>query len=403
MNKFKMSLILFVGIGFYCYEFFLRILTGAYQEEIVAYFHIQSHAKFSFLVSSYNITYLLMQIPAGILLDRYGSKKVLITATLLCGIGNIIFIMSSFEIALIGRLLVGIGSSFAFIGILKLALENFSRKYFALVTSIVISLGTLTAAFSQNISIIISNYSVSWIDIFVYSGLFAIPLALLFQIILPKQSDSIQIMPNLNEIFAIGKSLIKNNLLWKNATWGGLIYIPTVVITSQYGILYFKEAYGFNTIHSATMITALFIGLVIFSPIKTILCKVVSPNKIIGVAVLLSIIIILIFDAGIMSNYAMLLVFLFGAISASQVLVWHHFNEICPPNIAAVGIAATNMIITLVTELGQLGVGISMDIGKMFDIKINTCISLSFILYFILSLIVHSFLNKDPHIEVSDC
>ncbi|MFT4694420.1 MAG: MFS family permease [Francisella sp.] len=395
MNKFKMSLILFVGVGFYCYEFFLRILTGAYQDQIVDYFHIQSHVGFSFLISSYNITYLIMQIPAGILLDRYGSKKVLIAATLICGIGNIIFIMGGFELAIIGRLLVGIGSSFAFIGVLKLALENFSRKHFALVTSIVISLGTLTAAFSQNISVIVSSYDVSWIEIFIYSGLFAIPLAFLFQIILPKQANSMQIMPKLNDIFTISKDLLKNIQLWKNATWGGLIYIPTVVITSQYGILYFKDAYGFDTIYSATMITALFIGWVIFSPINTILCKKISANKIIGLSVLLSIIIILIFNAGIMSNYAMILVFLFGAVSASQVLVWHHFNEICPPSIAAIGIAVTNMIITLVMEIGQLGVGISMDIGKFLDISMNTCISLSFVACLIFALVMHRSLTRN--------
>jgi MFS family permease len=395
MNKFKMSLILFVGVGFYCYEFFLRILTGAYQDQIVDYFHIQSHVGFSFLISSYNITYLIMQIPAGILLDRYGSKKVLIAATLICGIGNIIFIMGGFELAIIGRLLVGIGSSFAFIGVLKLALENFSRKHFALVTSIVISLGTLTAAFSQNISVIVSSYDVSWIEIFIYSGLFAIPLAFLFQIILPKQANSMQIMPKLNEIFTISKDLLKNIQLWKNATWGGLIYIPTVVITSQYGILYFKDAYGFDTIYSATMITALFIGWVIISPINTILCKKISANKIIGLSVLLSIIIILIFNAGIMSNYAMILVFLFGAVSASQVLVWHHFNEICPPSIAAIGIAVTNMIITLSMEIGQLGVGISMDIGKFLDISMNTCISLSFVACLIFALVMHRSLTRN--------
>ncbi|MDE4965569.1 MFS transporter, partial [Francisella tularensis subsp. holarctica] len=72
MQKFKLSLILVVGISFYCYEFFFRILTGAYQEQIVEHFNISTHFGFSFLVYSYNITYLLMQIPAGILLDRYG-------------------------------------------------------------------------------------------------------------------------------------------------------------------------------------------------------------------------------------------------------------------------------------------------------------------------------------------
>lgn len=102
MQKFKLSLILVVGISFYCYEFFLRILTGAYQEQIVEHFNISTHIGFSFLVSSYNITYLLMQIPAGILLDRYGSKKVLIGATILCGIGNIIFVSGEYELALFG-------------------------------------------------------------------------------------------------------------------------------------------------------------------------------------------------------------------------------------------------------------------------------------------------------------
>jgi MFS family permease len=121
-----------------------------------------------------------MQIPAGILLDRFGSKKVLIFATIICGIGNIIFISGGYELALFGRLLVGIGSLFAFIGVLKLTLENLSTKYFSIVTSIVISLGTFAAAFSQNISVLISSYDTSWINIFIYSGLIAFPLALLF-------------------------------------------------------------------------------------------------------------------------------------------------------------------------------------------------------------------------------
>ena len=55
-----------------------------------------------------------MQILAGVLLDRFGSKKVLIRATLLCGIRNVIFVSGNYELALFGRLLVGLGSSFAF-------------------------------------------------------------------------------------------------------------------------------------------------------------------------------------------------------------------------------------------------------------------------------------------------
>ncbi|MDE4980292.1 MFS transporter, partial [Francisella tularensis subsp. holarctica] len=47
MQKFKLSLILVGGISFYCYEFFLGILTGAYQEQIVEHFHISTQIGFS--------------------------------------------------------------------------------------------------------------------------------------------------------------------------------------------------------------------------------------------------------------------------------------------------------------------------------------------------------------------
>ncbi|MDE4992360.1 MFS transporter, partial [Francisella tularensis subsp. holarctica] len=47
MQKFKLSLFLVVGISFYCYEFFLRILTGSYHEQIVEHFNFSYHIVFS--------------------------------------------------------------------------------------------------------------------------------------------------------------------------------------------------------------------------------------------------------------------------------------------------------------------------------------------------------------------
>ncbi|QIW10836.1 MFS transporter [Francisella sp. LA112445] len=379
MQQLRLSLILIIGISFYCYEFFLRILTGVYQEQIVQHFNISTHIGFSFLVSSYNITYLLMQIPAGILLDRFGSKKILIFATVTCGIGNVIFISGGYELALFGRLLVGIGSSFAFIGVLKLTLENLNSKYFSIITSVVISLGTLAAAFSQNISVLLSSYDTSWINIFIYSGLIAFPLALLFFIALPKEKYSISLMPKFDQIFEVSKQLVKNKSLWQNAVWGGLLYVPTVVLTSQYGILYFKQSYGFGDILSTTLITSIFIGWIIFSPIKTLLCNRFDSKNIINISILGVGIVCILINLGIFKNSAIFITFIFGMFSASQVLVWYYFNKICPKNFAAIGVALTNMIITLVIEIGQLVVGSSIDVGNLMNIQANISITTIFI------------------------
>jgi hypothetical protein len=86
-----------------------------------------------------------------------------------------------------------------------------------------------------------------------------------------------------------------------------------------------------------------------------------------------------------------LVAFIFGSCSASQVLVWHFFNKSCPVHIAAVGIAFTNMIITAVTEIGQLGTGLAIDFGDMFNIKSNLSISICFIISLILGAIVFKY------------
>ena len=394
MKNINIAITLIVGISFYCYEFFLRILTGAYQEEIIHYFNITSHTGFSFLVSSYNITYLLMQIPAGFLLDRFGSKKILIWATLICGAGNILFIVDGFYLAIVGRLLVGIGSSFAFIGVLKLARETLQTKHFAIVASIVISLGTLAAAFSQQLSVYISENGSSWISVFVYSGLIAVPLAILFLIFLPKNNPA-TLMPNISNIFGSTKDLLKNKTLWINATWASLIYIPTVILTSQYGISYLKDIHNIDKIAAASLITSIFMGWVIFSPIVNIISSKFGIKKTVIIGVFGMVITMIAISNNNLSEHLLLLTFLFGSFSAVQVLVWHYFNKICSSSISGLGIAVTNMIITLIVELGQLSTGMLIDLFNRFDISPNITITYSFIVFTILGYMVYRKLKDD--------
>ncbi|MDE5000977.1 MFS transporter, partial [Francisella tularensis subsp. holarctica] len=76
---------------------------------------------------------------------------------------------------------------------------------FPIITSLVISFGTLAAAFSQNISVIISHYDTSWINIYIYSGVIALPLAIFFKLIIPHEQYSSALMPKFSEILKRGK------------------------------------------------------------------------------------------------------------------------------------------------------------------------------------------------------
>ncbi len=356
------------GLLFYCYEFYLRLLTGAYEKQIVHHFDITTHLSFSFLISSYSIMYLVMQIPAGILLDRFGSRKILAAATLVCGLGNIIFTLDNYTLALFGRLLVGLGSSFAFVGVLKISREYLPSQYFALFASIVISIGTLAAAFSQQISVLLLSHHISWIALFIYSGLASIPLALLFYLVLhrPPNISHIHIMPNFKDISLNIKKLANYKPLWINGIWGGLIYIPTVVLTSQYGVAYFHSLYQETAYVSTEEITLILLGWVICSPIFSFLADVTHKAKsvvvISGILLILTLLAITFMPGSIENRHLIfMMAFLLGSFSSCQVIVWHVFNKICPKHLSAIGIAFTNMIITGVTEIGQLSSGLMLD------------------------------------------
>ena len=311
-----------------------------------------------------------MQIPAGLLLDKFGSKKCLTLATLGCGLGNIIFVSGDYLIALIGRLMIGLGSSFAFIGVLKLSKEYLSTRYFGLFASIVISIGTLAAAFSQQMSVWLSQYHVSWIYIFIMSGLLALPFFLYFWLSTPTPKDTTHLLPQGADIFQVTLVVAKQKQLWLNASWAGVFYIPTVVLTSQYGVYFFTQTYNLSRYHATEMVTFLLLGWVVFSPIVVILFNLCNmPRTFITsfMAAVIAMMIIFCFYADFFTPHLCWYVFIFGIFSSLQVLVWEFFNTVGWQNYTAVGLAFTNMIITGITEAGQLFSGVVLDLANHFN------------------------------------
>src|SRR5665811_13181 len=86
----------------------------------------------------YYYSYTPMQLPAGLLYDRFGPRRLITLAVLICAIGALLFgTTPSVFMASAGRFFMGIGSSFSFIGALLLVSRWFPPHYFALLTGLV--------------------------------------------------------------------------------------------------------------------------------------------------------------------------------------------------------------------------------------------------------------------------
>ena len=103
--------IFFLSASFYLYEFILQVAPSVMAESLMKTFGVTAQG-FGFISAFYFYAYAPMQLPAGVLYDRYGPRKLMTFAIILCALGSAFFASTdSVLTACIGRFLIGIGST----------------------------------------------------------------------------------------------------------------------------------------------------------------------------------------------------------------------------------------------------------------------------------------------------
>lgn len=92
------------------------------------------------------VVYAGMQIPVGLLVDRFGSRSVLLTGTILLTLAQTGFALAeSYPAALVARVFVGMGDAMTFICVLRLVSSWFPARRIPLITQLTGTLGQLGA------------------------------------------------------------------------------------------------------------------------------------------------------------------------------------------------------------------------------------------------------------------
>ena len=87
-----------------------------------------------------------MQVLVGTLMDYFGVKRLMMLALLLCSIGATLFGLNDhIAMAFLGRFLMGLGSAFSFVAVLKLAADWLPYRYFCFFSGLTTTLSMLGA------------------------------------------------------------------------------------------------------------------------------------------------------------------------------------------------------------------------------------------------------------------
>lgn len=160
-----------LGALLYLMGFFQRVAPAVMTDELMADFGINA-AGLGNLSAFYFYSYVAMQVPTGVIADRWGPRRLLAAGAFAAGLGTLLFALSgSIVWAGTGRLLIGASVAVAFVGLLKVAGNWFPPRMFALVSGLALFIGIVGAVFAgPPLRLLMNLYS--WRSIIAGSAVF---------------------------------------------------------------------------------------------------------------------------------------------------------------------------------------------------------------------------------------
>lgn len=369
-QKYTVFAWLICGLGalFYSYEYLLRIAPSVMEGPIEEHYMLTA-GGFGALSVFYYYAYVPMQLPVGLLVDKFGPKRLLTLACLICTIGTFIFPLTQFYwIAALGRFLVGFGSAFAFVGVLKLATMWLPEDKLAMVAGMAAGLGAVGAMLGDNLLGYLVE-STNWKVTLHNAAFFGLVLTFLLWFFLrdkkensqyPKKRSTLNMRRELEDL----KYILSNRRIWINGIYGCCVYLPTTVVAELWGIPYLEHARGLSAEKASFANSLIFLGFMCGAPIMGLISdrihKRVLPMKA-GAFGAFLIACVIFYMPSINISILFVLMFVLGLFYSSQAIVFAYSREVSPSHAAGTAMSVTNMIVMLGGMFMQPLIGYLLD------------------------------------------
>ncbi|KTD07893.1 MFS transporter [Legionella jamestowniensis] len=385
---------------FFLYEFFLRTVLGTFQSSIIEDLHL-SAVQFAIISSTaYQIIYGLMQLPVGIIADRYGLKKTLLFAALICALSNFGFaFVHEYRMALVFRLSMGLGSSFGFVCLLLAVYDWLPRKniaFFIGLSQFIGTLGPMLAAGPLN-ALLETNF-LGWRELFLALALIGGVFAILVFCFVDKNreaTNSFYILARPSSLLSNLYQLIRQKQVWWIGFYSSSVYFSLEYLSENEGTS-FLMAKGHSATFAAYLITIAWLGYAIGCPVLGYLSDKLKQRKPIMLfsicLVLLNLSAIIYFplnQLGILGCF-----FLLGIGASGQSIGFAIISEYCQYSYLTIGLAFNNTLIMFFGAISAPLIGEMLERGAttyslLLNYQTNFSIMIAFILIgFIFSLLL---------------
>lgn len=253
------------------------LLAGPLREELAV-----TPEQLGLVAGSFHFGFALMQIPVGVLLDRYGPRLTNGVLTILTVVGAVIFANAQSVLGLmVGQAVIGVGCSAAFMSALVLAARWTAPEKFAAASGLIVSfslMGVLASA--TPLATMVEAYG--WRV--VYYGLAAIALiAVVLDFILvrdnpPRHAAHAQRGESVTDVLRGMMSVWSNRQVWLLSGVAFFSYPTILTVRGLWGGPYLHDVFDLGAVEVGNILLVMTIGMIIGPPIYGQLSR-MMPDK----------------------------------------------------------------------------------------------------------------------------
>jgi MFS family permease len=353
---------------FYAYGSFQRVAPAVMVPDLMAEFSATA-AMLGSLSAFYFYAYAGLQLPVGLMLDRWGARRMMTVAALLTGAGSLLFATAgTVGIANLGRLLVGAGAAFTWIGCLTTAALWFPPRRFALVAGLSTLAGMVGAVAGQApLAAVVT--AMGWRDTMLWSSALALVMAVAMAIFVrdrPHAPAADRPAASVRGLIAGLRVAASDGQLWLGALAGCMVSTPVLAFAGLWGVPYLTTIHGLSRPGAALVASVMMLGWAVGGPAFGWLSGRSGrrrPPMVIGAAGACVTIAAALYIPGLPIGAVALLLFLNGALSGSMILVFAVIRERHGVGTIGSALGLTNTIIMGSGAVFQPFVGFLLDLN----------------------------------------
>ena len=363
LRRHRWAIFAVLTIGYF-FVYFHRISVSVVGQDIVA----DVGGSIGLLSSVYYWTYTAMQIPSGLMADRFGPRAASTLFLLIASVGSLITCVGTeFWMIVLGKVMIAAGMAVVYVPLMKLVSVWFPKADFAVLSGIVIAVGNVGAIAATGPLEMLAD-ALGWREVFLVLGLVTLVLALLCAVVIRNHPSErglpsvesvegsgavessaarIPVLKGLRIVFSGGRRF------WTCALAYFLVYGTIMTFQGTWAVTYFNSVYGF-VLSASWMVTALGVGKILSTlAIGAMTSRGIIRSKrrtmIYGTSVFAAIWVVIFLFAGEIDSYWFWFAvsFLFGFFGGFMTLSFTQVKEWYPIAVSGTAVSGTNIFLFL--------------------------------------------------------